>query len=629
MEKRLLLISLCLQLLFTSLFAQVDYRKTSEYLNANNFWPIAQNRAINFFKGTATLESSKLAEDTQDHLEASASVSHPLSGKLLFYMNNKQIYNAEHQPMLNGANNFTHPSCNNGVIIAPFVGDSNLYYIFHYNNPLNYGSNEILYSVVDMRLDNGKGGLVDTLKNVFIDGDSFYVKEGLNVIAGNNCDIWLIANSSSYINNIEGNQLRAYHITENGINTNPVISKCEGLGGMTRLSSSSDNKLFVNAPYWGIGVEVLAFNSNTGMFNSKYLLPFWFGFRDGTFKSDFILDAFFSPDNSKLYLSQVDMLVNKNYLLQFDLKSDHIDSIINSKSQISLEQPTRFRLYNDTLYLHNLMMSNKNVTLEVDRYSNLNGTLSQLIREKAFIQTSDTLKSLHFGAEVMFPATYLSNLIVTQFCTDQELLVTASSDDAVYYLWNDGSSARSKSITQSGTYWVQHKTYKSTHCFETVTDTFNVTLYPTLEEPIISVNENELSTQKQDKVLYQWLLNDQDIPGATDNKYVVKENGNYQVRITSLEGCIKMSQVYKVANHTGTGPVVRESIKVYPNPTTGLIFIESQDAVQVQLIDVMGRALLSGKSKTVDLSSLASGIYELSVYNNEYQLMYRCRINKQ
>lgn len=55
-------------------------------------------------------------------------------------------------------------------------------------------------------------------------------------------------------------------------------------------------------------------------------------------------------------------------------------------------------------------------------------------------------------------------------------------------------------------------------------------------------------------------------------------------------------------------------ISLYPNPTTGVVSIECEDAVQnIILLDISGRKLLKTTAKTVDLTTLPKGVYLLSI----------------
>jgi parallel beta-helix repeat protein len=58
-------------------------------------------------------------------------------------------------------------------------------------------------------------------------------------------------------------------------------------------------------------------------------------------------------------------------------------------------------------------------------------------------------------------------------------------------------------------------------------------------------------------------------------------------------------------------------IKVWPNPTTGLLHIEAEDLAFIEIRNILGQIILStNKSEAVDLSGLESGVYFLTVKQN-------------
>lgn len=73
----------------------------------------------------------------------------------------------------------------------------------------------------------------------------------------------------------------------------------------------------------------------------------------------------------------------------------------------------------------------------------------------------------------------------------------------------------------------------------------------------------------------------------------------------------------------------RESVLIYPNPTSGLINIELEDnwegPLYIQLIDPLGRTVIQGKhiqnanadTTNLDIKSLPNGIYTIVISNND------------
>ncbi len=57
-------------------------------------------------------------------------------------------------------------------------------------------------------------------------------------------------------------------------------------------------------------------------------------------------------------------------------------------------------------------------------------------------------------------------------------------------------------------------------------------------------------------------------------------------------------------------------IKVYPNPSTGKINIETLEMIKVEVMDMQGRIVLSSSEIQIDLSDKSKGIYFIRVTTN-------------
>lgn len=96
----------------------------------------------------------------------------------------------------------------------------------------------------------------------------------------------------------------------------------------------------------------------------------------------------------------------------------------------------------------------------------------------------------------------------------------------------------------------------------------------------------------------------------------------YTATVTDSKGCTATAgePLYFIwVNTTGIGENKRISIKLYPNPTSNIIFIETdpnQPIVKSELYSVSGKKLANITSLTnrVDLSSYANGTYILKLY---------------
>lgn len=160
------------------------------------------------------------------------------------------------------------------------------------------------------------------------------------------------------------------------------------------------------------------------------------------------------------------------------------------------------------------------------------------------------------------------------------------------------------------------------YCTTSDTISLAVTVLPA-PQPEINRNNNILSTT-QPYSSYQWSRNGQLIAGATNSTYVVTQNGDYTVTVTAANDCGATSDVHTI-DHLSNGAFARLSFEVYPNPASGILYIETKISGTMQLHDVTGRNLLGQDLKTgtnaIDLGKLQNGIYLIRVHGTDGSYM--------
>ena len=70
-------------------------------------------------------------------------------------------------------------------------------------------------------------------------------------------------------------------------------------------------------------------------------------------------------------------------------------------------------------------------------------------------------------------------------------------------------------------------------------------------------------------------------------------------------------------------PKGQEDIRIYPNPTNGMIYIQTatNTPTDFRLYSVEGRLLKNGSSTEVDLSGYAKGVYFLKVNESTFKVV--------
>ncbi|MBN4073099.1 hypothetical protein JYT74_03550 [Crocinitomix catalasitica] len=257
--------------------------------NHNNFWYFGNQQALDFSSGNpVAVNNSQMLS-----IEANSSYSNPRTGELLLYTNGQAIWNAKHDTMPNARGLWGHQSATQGTIVCPLPGSANLIYVFHIDrNGFAANHNGSLnYSIVDMRLDEGRGDIIDGSKNLELMAES---TEKVTIIQHTNqCGFWVIAHKRN------SNEFRAHLLTDLGISVT-VISKVGSnhradsltatIGEMTASLAGDQIALLIHQQEL---IELFKFDSETGIVSNPLTL-------DGKYH-DYGIE--FSPDGKLLYVS--------------------------------------------------------------------------------------------------------------------------------------------------------------------------------------------------------------------------------------------------------------------------------------------------------------------------------------
>jgi hypothetical protein len=121
-------------------------------------------------------------------------------------------------------------------------------------------------------------------------------------------------------------------------------------------------------------------------------------------------------------------------------------------------------------------------------------------------------------------------------------------------------------------------------------------------------------------VSYQWYHSVfGKLPGATLYKVAGTFNGNYTVEVTDTNGCINRSSPAPYATWMGVGSVQGQTVySVFPNPATDVLFIDADRQVNALISSIDGKVLIDQRNaKSIDVASLPSGLYMLTLYNTD------------
>ncbi len=492
-----------------------------------NQWHFGDGAVLDFNGGTPVASTGSAIFTP----EGCASMADAL-GNLLFYTNGITVWNSNHQPMPNGSGLYGDSSTSQSALILPVAGNADQYYLFTLTAYPDNG--HLSYSIADMSLDGGLGDILPGSKNIFVDSG---FTEKL-VAASAECGLWVLVHER------ENALFYAYPLDQgaSGIGA-PVISNV----GTPHLSNNStdaaqgvmkvspDNERIAVATLTGI-VEVLDFNNATGIVSNPILLPV--GPDIATY------GLCFSPGSQFLYVGEGDETgLTPNAVYQYDLSSGTQEGILASKT-LAGNAPSPVALAfdlqtgpDDRIYIVRAGTASLDVIALPDVAGAGCNYISDGVLFSGAVCTFGLPNEPRFSLNTQPPFPDLGN--DTVLCAGQSVTLHAPASGT--WLWSDGSSGSSLTVTASGTYWLQTGTTPS--C--TATDAITVTV----EDPGAQFSASQLSGCLPLQVTFQatgaagntfsWDFGDGSTGSGQFSSHVYTGSGCHDVSLlsTSPAGC--------------------------------------------------------------------------------------------
>ncbi|MEM9680121.1 MAG: PKD domain-containing protein, partial [Bacteroidota bacterium] len=438
-------------------------------------------------------------------------------GNLLFYSDGHTYRNRLHEDMLNSPTE-EYAAWFSQATVARDPGNSDRYYVFL---SIIDGINRILtYTIVDMSLDNGLGGLDPNNTHVILLNDV-----GLHMTIArhaNGRDRWLIS--------ISNGSYYAYLITENGLSTTPEVSTAGvsftdgNSADFGLMQVSPDNTLIAAAFPILRKIFLMEFNNNTGRLRLIYEEE----------EPDQNISAYeaveFSPNSKVLYST------HSGNLTQYDISD--LDNIPPSVNVASGANPNHLKLGPDGKI-----------------YANRSGrTAIAAIRDPNVIgdgcNYSDTVLNLSASTLLDLPTFLLpkfpEGVSYINICQGEttEFNYSAPVRD-VTYTWNlgdgniivennlDGESI-SHAYANEGTYIVTVEAFDNENNVVAFTDETQITIYAS---PVITAPEDIFQCTEGTTIFFseynEGVLNGLD-PSVFNVKYYLSEN-DARIRSNSVE----------------------------------------------------------------------------------------------
>lgn len=550
----------------------------------NSNWIINPKQALDINTRPLTIQNTSIDKYSPPYnVDRWCAVS-AANGDLLFYTDGNTVWDKNHDTLLNGTSISQTNNRGSGwgkdstsyhignVVIVPMPANPNKYYIFTTGLALEFTSNGYQryfslpkYSIVDMTLNNGKGGIANGQKNILL-----YPSDAgrVNAAAGTGmCNKW-IAYTSRYTD-----ELFTHQIDGHGINTTPVRSSTSISYPQMMKFSNDNSKLAIagsattpkdsatpNKPPYTFALY--DFDPLTGIASNELIINQINITQNKTFYFDF------SADNSKLYYYTVDSTQFRYY--QIDLSQPNNSAVLASSQLVFTRTNnyagTRDLLLADNNKIYQLIDTNKFLVIG---HPNKKGTACDIHYEtvnpqQPLIPTSTS--PISYQNHV--PASRL-NYAYSDFniCSFPAKLSSQKSN-ADSYTWSTGATSQDITINQNGTYWVK----AADACGAYRVDSFHIKFSPPIPiNDTFACNGQQVTIPLDKDAAYTWHNNSQ---GATFDS-----TGTYYVTIDKGQcGALKDTFFVKIYPKKDTKLLPEDTIVCNEDFTT--LLSSSQDLGQ-------------------------------------------------
>ncbi|MCK9400698.1 MAG: hypothetical protein M0Q51_11990, partial [Bacteroidales bacterium] len=288
--------------------------KISMAQNEANIWYFSKHCGLDFNSGIPVV-----LHDGQTHWDLGCATISDSLGNLLFYTATQQVYNKNHDIMLNGSD-LIQPGVF-GRAIVKWPGQNEIYYVFTTEHPEAYTG--FYYSIVDLKLENGLGAVTE--KDIPVESGWDAADRIAIVKQENSGNVWVITRKYTE------DAIAAYMVDENGFNPNPVLSEMPDRQASVWewgfLKISYDKRFLFSSYQTDKEIEVCNFNSSTGKSEYMYSL-----IEPGGVQW-IIAGMELSPDSKYLYISY-NKSGDTNVIYQFEMQYITDKDLFNSSAML-------------------------------------------------------------------------------------------------------------------------------------------------------------------------------------------------------------------------------------------------------------------------------------------------------
>ena len=508
-------------------------------------WYFGDKAGVDFRSGTA---GALTDQNVMSALQATASICDSL-GNFQFFTNGKQVWDRTDSLMPNATNLFGNPGVTQPCVIVPRPGDGSQYYLFTVDaitydlyDSTKYTTKGLSYTIIDMKLRNGKGDASPVILNVPLFTP---VCQKITAVANHDrTGYWVI------VHKWESNEFHAFEVTGGGISSAVVSAVGTFHGAPTRLQRnnavgymkcSPDGKHIAAVQTQDRIIDILDFNDKTGAVSAPQTFHV-------TQPEVYPYGLEFSPDSQILYATVLDYLgttlpKKPTFVYQFDLRKPVVaPAIIDSmpgRRLYAMQLGMDGRIYLSRTVKQNIKLDSLEVIYNPNRLDTLCNVsrLNNMPDQYLSLAGRKSVYSLpNFMQTFLNIPTFTWDSVchgeVTQF-----RVTNKANIDSVFWDFGDGNSSRLLEplhlFTTDGTHKV--KLFERFNG-KTFIDSMNVTTYALpkigLADTILLYSGSSINLHAGGGYTeYTWSN------GSADSIITVSRQDSYSVRVKDVHCC--------------------------------------------------------------------------------------------
>lgn len=209
----------------------------------------------------------------------------------------------------------------------------------------------------------------------------------------------------------------------------------------------------------------------------------------------------------------------------------------------------------------------------------------------------------------------------TQFCEGGSVTLSVPTWYP-YYEWSTGSVSDEITVYESGTYNVSIEDWigceSSSNSIQIVVDPLPTAAF----SPNLNGFDIEFNNLSLDATDYEWNFGDGNTSIDFEPTYTYTVGGSALMYLVASNSCGSDTAYLQLSSVGIDESEMLSNLTVYPNPSTGLVYLQSEFAIPqglyLSLVDIYGRELdrfnftSNGISSfSIDLSAYSDGVYQL------------------